>query len=63
MLNSLLPLIQIATEAINLVADTWGLQNLKAGDEILLTLLEHHANIVPWQMVAQKTGAILKVLI
>jgi cysteine desulfurase/selenocysteine lyase len=45
------------TEAINLVASTWGAKNLKAGDVILLTEAEHHSNIVPWQMLAQKTGA------
>lgn len=50
-----------ATEAINLVAHSWGRTNLKPGDEILITHLEHHANIVPWQMVAQQTGAVLKV--
>ncbi len=49
-----------ASEAINLVAYTWGLQNLKEGDEIILSMMEHHSNIVPWQMIAQKTGAILK---
>jgi len=45
------------TEGINLVAATWGAKNLKAGDVILLTELEHHSNLVPWQMLAQKTGA------
>lgn len=45
------------TESINLVAWSWGLANLKAGDEILLTTLEHHSNIVPWQLVAERTGA------
>ena len=45
------------TEGINLVAATWGAQNLKAGDVILLTELEHHSNLVPWQMVAKRTGA------
>lgn len=50
-----------ATEAINLVASCWGTQNLKPGDEILITALEHHANIVPWQMIAEKTGAKLVV--
>ncbi len=45
------------TEGINLVANSWGLQNLKAGDVILLTEVEHHSNIVPWQLVAQRTGA------
>ncbi|MEM7665326.1 MAG: SufS family cysteine desulfurase [Pseudomonadota bacterium] len=46
-----------ATEAINLVANSWGRANLKAGDRILLSQLEHHSNIVPWQMVAEVTGA------
>jgi len=50
------------TEAINLVAATWGRAFIKAGDEILLTQLEHHANIVPWHMLAQQTGAVLKVV-
>jgi cysteine desulfurase/selenocysteine lyase len=50
-----------ATEAINLVAKSWGRHNLRAGDEILITWLEHHANIVPWQQVSSDTGAILKV--
>jgi len=50
------------TEAINLVAQTWGRQSVRAGDEILLTTLEHHANIVPWQMLARETGAVLKVV-
>jgi cysteine desulfurase/selenocysteine lyase len=45
-----------ATEAINLVAQTWGRQNLKAGDRILISTLEHHANIVPWQMLRDRTG-------
>ncbi|XP_024363672.1 cysteine desulfurase 1, chloroplastic isoform X2 [Physcomitrium patens] len=49
-----------ASEAINLVAYTWGLTNLKEGDEVVLTVAEHHSNIVPWQLVAQKTGAILR---
>ncbi len=46
-----------ATEAINLVAYAWGLANLKPGDVILLTEMEHHSNIVPWQIVAKRTGA------
>ena len=50
-----------ATEAINLVAASWGENNLKAGDEILVSEAEHHANLVPWQIVAEKTGATLKV--
>jgi cysteine desulfurase/selenocysteine lyase len=45
------------TEGINLVAQTYGKKNLQAGDEILITLLEHHANIVPWQMLAKEKGA------
>uniref|UniRef100_A0A0C9QLF1 cysteine desulfurase n=1 Tax=Wollemia nobilis TaxID=56998 RepID=A0A0C9QLF1_9CONI len=49
-----------ATEAINLVAYSWGLTNLKAGDEILMSIAEHHSAIVPWQIVAAKTGAVLK---
>jgi cysteine desulfurase / selenocysteine lyase len=49
------------TESINLVAQSWGRANLRPGDEILLTALEHHANIVPWQLVAQQTGAVIKV--
>jgi len=48
------------TEAINLVAQSFGRPRLKAGDEILLTHLEHHANIVPWQLVAEQTGAVVK---
>ncbi|MGB6187512.1 MAG: SufS family cysteine desulfurase [Aeromonas molluscorum] len=51
-----------ATEAINLVAQSWGMSELKAGDEIILSTLEHHANIVPWQLIAQRTGAIIKVI-
>jgi cysteine desulfurase/selenocysteine lyase len=50
------------TEAINLVAYTWGLANLRAGDEILLSVLEHHSNLVPWQILAQRTGARLRFL-
>ncbi|MBG1271907.1 cysteine desulfurase [Nostoc sp. WHI] len=49
-----------ATEAINLVAYSWGMNNLQMGDEIILSVMEHHSNIVPWQLVAQKTGALLK---
>ncbi len=45
------------TEAINLVANTWGVKNLKEGDVILLTEMEHHSNIVPWQLLAARTGA------
>ena len=49
------------TEAINLVACAWGGKHLRAGDEIVITHLEHHANIVPWQMISRQTGAVLKV--
>ncbi len=49
------------TEAINLVAYAWGGKNLGPGDEIVLTHLEHHANIVPWQFIARQTGAVIKV--
>ena len=49
-----------ATEAINLVASSWGPANLREGDEILLTTLEHHSNIVPWQLLAGRTGARLR---
>lgn len=49
-----------ATESLNLFAYSYGLENLKQGDEIVLSIMEHHSNLVPWQMVAKKTGAILK---
>jgi cysteine desulfurase/selenocysteine lyase len=49
-----------STEGINLVAASWGAANLRAGDEILLTVLEHHSNIVPWQIAAQRAGARLR---
>lgn len=51
-----------ATEGINLVASSWGRQNLSAGDEIILSVMEHHSNIVPWQLIAEQTGAVLKVV-
>lgn len=50
-----------ATEAINMVAQAWARPRLVAGDEILITEMEHHSNIVPWQMVCEQTGAVLKV--
>ena len=50
------------TDSINLVAQTWGRQNIQKGDEIILTQLEHHSNIVPWQMLAEEKGAIIKVV-
>ena len=49
-----------ATESINLVADAWGFKNLKKDDVILLTDMEHHSNIVPWQIISEKTGAKIK---
>jgi cysteine desulfurase/selenocysteine lyase len=51
-----------ATEGINLVAASWGRNNLRPGDEILISHMEHHSNIVPWQMVAEQTGATLRVI-
>jgi cysteine desulfurase/selenocysteine lyase len=51
-----------ATEGINLVANTWGVKNLHPGDTILLTEMEHHSNIVPWQLLAERTGASLAYL-
>ncbi|MDX1341925.1 MAG: cysteine desulfurase [Reinekea sp.] len=50
------------TEGINLVAFSWGLSNLKPGDQVLVSEMEHHANIVPWQMVCDKTGAQLQAI-
>ena len=50
------------TEGINLVAHGWGRQNIKAGDEIILSVLEHHSNIVPWQMLATEKGATIRVV-
>jgi len=51
-----------ATEGINLVASSWGRKNIKAGDEILISHMEHHANIVPWQLICEEKGATLKVI-
>jgi cysteine desulfurase / selenocysteine lyase len=48
------------TEALNLVAYAWGLQHLREGDEVVLTQLEHHSNIVPWQQIARRTGAVVR---
>ncbi len=50
------------TESINLVASSWGRKNLKEGDEVLISTMEHHSNIVPWQMIIAETGAKLKVI-
>lgn len=54
--------VRNATEAVNLVAWAWGWHNLHAGDHILLSVMEHHSNIVPWQLIAQRTGAVLDYL-
>lgn len=51
-----------ATEGINLVAQSYGRANLQPGDEIIVSEMEHHANIVPWQMICEQTGAVLKVI-
>jgi cysteine desulfurase/selenocysteine lyase len=52
--------VRNTTEAINLVANAWGRANLRPGDEVLITQMEHHSNIVPWQLVTQATGATLR---
>jgi cysteine desulfurase/selenocysteine lyase len=52
--------VRNATEALNLVAYAWGLEHLKTGDEILVTEMEHHANLVPWHLIAKYTGAVVK---
>jgi cysteine desulfurase/selenocysteine lyase len=54
--------VRNATEAINLVAFSWGRRNIGAGDEVIVTTMEHHANIVPWQMLCEQQGARLRVL-
>ncbi len=51
-----------ATESINLVAAAWGRTFLQAGDEVLITAMEHHANIVPWQMICEERGSVLRVI-
>ena len=50
------------TDSVNLVAQSWGRRNLKKGDVILLSMMEHHSNIVPWQLIAEETGAEIKVI-
>src|SRR5882672_5552315 len=50
------------TEGINLVANTWGRKNIKAGDEIIISTMEHHSNIVPWQILCEEKQAVLKVI-
>ncbi|GIW27227.1 MAG: cysteine desulfurase [Meiothermus sp.] len=54
--------VRNTTEALNLVAYAWGLRNLRPGDEILLTEMEHHANLVPWHLVCERTGARIKAI-
>ena len=54
--------VRNATEAINLVAHTWGMQNIKKGDEIITSVMEHHSNLVPWQVLAKEKRAKLKFL-
>ncbi len=54
--------VRNTTEGINLVAGAWGRKNVRAGDEIVLSVMEHHSNIVPWQMLARETGAVLRYL-
>jgi cysteine desulfurase/selenocysteine lyase len=51
-----------ATEGINLVAHSWGRSNLRPGDEVLISTMEHHSNIVPWQILCEQTGAVLRVV-
>ncbi len=55
-------LVRGATEGINLVAQSWAIPNLQPGDRILLSQLEHHSNIVPWQLAAERTGAVIDVV-
>lgn len=54
--------VRNATEGINLVAQSYGRRNIKEGDEIVISAMEHHANIVPWQMLCEQTGAVLRVI-
>src|SRR5256885_9311133 len=54
--------IRNTTEGLNLVAVCWGRANLKPGDDILATVLEHHSNLIPWQRVAQETGARIRLI-
>lgn len=49
-----------ATEAVNIVAQSWGMANIKAGDEIILSIMEHHSNIVPWNFLRERLGAVIK---
>jgi cysteine desulfurase/selenocysteine lyase len=54
--------VRSTTEAINLVAQSYGRKNIKAGDEIIISRMEHHSNIVPWQLLCEATGAVLKII-
>jgi cysteine desulfurase/selenocysteine lyase len=54
--------VRNTTEAINLVAQTWGREKIRAGDEIIVTEAEHHSNLVPWQLLAAQTGAVIRVI-
>lgn len=60
--NDEIVFVRGSTEAINLVAQSWGKKNINSGDEIIISWLEHHANIVPWQQLCKETGAILRVI-
>ena len=60
--KSELVFVRGATEGINLVSSTWGRQNVKPGDEIIVSAMEHHSNIVPWQMLCEEKGATLRVI-
>ncbi|DBB03502.1 TPA: Cysteine desulfurase 1, chloroplastic [Trebouxia sp. C0006] len=52
--------VKNATEGLNLIANTWGTKNIKEGDEIILSVAEHHGNLVPWQLLAARSGAVLR---
>lgn len=54
--------VRNATEGVNLVAQTWGRKNITAGDEIIISAMEHHCNIIPWQMLCEEKGAVLRVI-
>ena len=54
--------VRNATEGVNLVAQTWGRKNIKEGDEIIVSEMEHHCNIIPWQMLCEEKGAKLRVI-
>jgi len=58
--NEEIVFVRGATEGINLVAASWGRKNLKQGDEVVITELEHHSNVVPWQLLCEETGAVLR---